>query len=93
MEEKKEDKVKIVQGELCQERLEWLKKSIISKTIKPMNFSMVADRIENKWFSVTNVRKIRAYKALLTFDSIDRRNLLYWEGLPSQLFGGCKMFE
>ena len=42
------DKMNIVQGEVCQDKLEWPQRSIIRETLKSMIFKIVADRLANE---------------------------------------------
>ena len=46
------ENVEIVEVEICKERLEWLQQSIVGETIKPIDFSLLADRLANEWWCV-----------------------------------------
>ena len=68
-ENEKEEPMKIVQGVINEDTLEWLQRSIVGEIIKPLNFNLLADRLYNEWLCISNVREMGAYKALVTFDS------------------------
>lgn len=55
-------------GEFNNEAMEWLQRHVISQTSKPLNFSLVADRLVNGWQCIQSIREIGAYKVLITFD-------------------------
>ena len=67
------EKTILVEGEVEEENMEWLERSIIGETIKPINFSLMVDRLLNEWRCITSVREMGAFKALVTFETKEDR--------------------
>ena len=63
----------VVDGEENEEILEWLQRSIIGETSKPINFNLLEERLFFEWRCITNVREMGAYRALVTFATKEDR--------------------
>ena len=63
----------MVDDEEDEEILEQLERSFIGETSKPINFSLLEERLFSEWRCITNIREMGAYKALVTFASKEDR--------------------
>ena len=66
MERACKEKMKIVHGEVCQEQMEVLQRSIVGETRTPISFNDIAERLIREWFCITNIIDMEAYKALVS---------------------------
>ena len=55
----KEELMRIVHGKTNQETMEWLQRSILGKTIIPMNCNLIAGKLFRDWLCITiNIREM-----------------------------------
>ena len=63
------NKIKTVQGEINNENLEWLHRSIVAEKATPINLAMVSERLLNTGRKVAEVRDWGSFLAFVTFES------------------------
>ncbi|KAL4330756.1 hypothetical protein AHAS_Ahas13G0431900 [Arachis hypogaea] len=61
---------KKVEVPIVNENVSWLQRSIVGGTKQAIDFTALKQKVHNKWPGVTHVRELRAYKALITFESV-----------------------
>ena len=69
-EEEEPQKTVVVKGEVSQENMEWLKRSIVRETLHPLSIECVADKLfKDWWLTISKVRDMGAYKTLIVLHS------------------------
>lgn len=58
-----------LKGEVCKDKVEWLSRSLVGESIKPIDFDILKEKLYNEWFYLTSVRAMGSYKCLLTFET------------------------
>ena len=59
----------VVHGEVCQENMEWLNRSIVGEVLVPTDCEYIFSKIEIDWRSKVKIRAMGEYKFLVTFHS------------------------
>ena len=63
-------KKRVIFRNMDQESLEWLSRSLIRESLKPMTINLLSLRLMNKWHSIVKVRDLGPYKTIVTFEII-----------------------
>ena len=49
--------------------MEWLNRSLIGESLRPMDFDLLREKLFREWYYLTNVKAKGSYKCLLTFET------------------------
>ena len=63
------EKMKIVKGEICSEKVNWLNRSLVSESLKPIDLDILKEKLFKEWFYLTHVRAMGSYKCILMFET------------------------
>ena len=79
----------MVHGEVCKDKMEWLKRSLVCESFNPINFEILSSSLPKVWNGGSHIRELGMYSALVTFDSLDHMNKV----LASGVDGCSSMFS
>ena len=82
---RKEERMKIVNSEICEAQVEKLTRSIIVETLSPVDFNQFSDVLIKEDTHIVEVCELGAYKVLITFDSTKAAKEALSKGMNQQL--------